>query len=169
MQRIIPISLITAGILLLIFSAVYLLSSQVLENPNVTRLPDQLAGQRLTDSLNGPEAVDEINRLHGINFTLSYGLVGIYGNELATIWVSGSPDPETARQMIMDMRDRIAEVRSPFINARVREIGNQLVYELEGLGKKHFYFQSGSRVIWLAAEPMLAEQALREVLEYYPE
>jgi hypothetical protein len=32
----------------------------------------------------------------------------------------------------------------------------------------HFYFQSGKQLIWMSANPDLADQALEEVLKFYP-
>ncbi len=36
------------------------------------------------------------------------------------------------------------------------------------MGQRHFYFQSAAQVIWLAADPEMAEQALKEALAFYP-
>jgi hypothetical protein len=36
------------------------------------------------------------------------------------------------------------------------------------MGQKHFYFQSGDLLIWLAADQEIAEQAISQVLEFYP-
>jgi hypothetical protein len=46
--------------------------------------------------------------------------------------------------------------------------GNRLIYELEGMGQRHYYFQSGKLLIWMAANPELAEQAITEILKFYP-
>jgi hypothetical protein len=36
------------------------------------------------------------------------------------------------------------------------------------MGQRHFYFQSGSLVVWLAADDTLAEPALEQVAAFYP-
>ena len=41
-------------------------------------------------------------------------------------------------------------------------------YALDGMGQKHFYFQSKNLIIWLAAEPSIADEALKQILEDYP-
>ena len=66
------------------------------------------------------------------------------------------------------MRDKIIEGNAPFIPLGERQVGGRTVYELEGLGQKHFYFQSCDLVIWLAADANLAEGALTQSLEFYP-
>jgi hypothetical protein len=66
------------------------------------------------------------------------------------------------------MKDKIAEGNSPFTPTGERPDGSRVIYELGGMGQKHFYFQSGDLLIWLAADVDLAEQALGQVLVFYP-
>jgi hypothetical protein len=70
--------------------------------------------------------------------------------------------------MLIAMKDKIAEGNSPFTPAGERPDGGRVIYELEGMGQKHFYFQSGDLLIWLAADQEIAEQAISQVLEFYP-
>jgi hypothetical protein len=49
-----------------------------------------------------------------------------------------------------------------------RADGKRSIYVLDGMGQRHFYYQSDRLVIWLAADPEMAEQALDQVLEVYP-
>ena len=37
-----------------------------------------------------------------------------------------------------------------------------------GVGQRHFYFQAGKRVVWLAANRRFADAALDEALKFYP-
>jgi hypothetical protein len=43
-----------------------------------------------------------------------------------------------------------------------------MVYQVEGLGQAHYYFQSGDLIIWLAADKALADTSLAELLAFYP-
>jgi hypothetical protein len=36
------------------------------------------------------------------------------------------------------------------------------------MNQVHFYFQSGSNVVWLGADPDVAEAALDETLTFFP-
>src|SRR3990172_85166 len=57
---------------------------------------------------------------------------------------------------------------SPFSPVGERQDGTRIVYELDGMGQKHFYFQSGKMIVWLAVNPERAEEALTQVLKFYP-
>jgi hypothetical protein len=65
------------------------------------------------------------------------------------------------------MQKRIAEGKSPFTPINEINQRNSKVYVLEGMGQKHYYFQSKNLVIWLAANPALADEALQQILEVY--
>jgi len=42
------------------------------------------------------------------------------------------------------------------------------VFTTTGLGQRHYYYQSRHPVVWLAAPPPLAEDALQTLLAAYP-
>jgi hypothetical protein len=138
-------------------------------HPGIVSVPESLAGQPVVRSVSGPQAVEEINQLHRKDFQFSSGAVGWYGlQHQVTLWVSGARLQFIAGRTLSEMQERISEGRSPFQPTGQRNDGNRRIYEMDGMGQKHFTFQSKNLVIWLAVEPSLANQALTEVLEYYP-
>ena len=169
MKRIIAIVLIVSGTALIFASAGYYLFLQAVENPGPEPLPDRLAEHLLVAQITGPQAIVEINQMHGKEFPLTSGAVGVYGEgRQATLWISGAPWELMAKRILNQMRDKITQGSSPFTPLGERNVGGRLVYELDGLGQKHFYFQSGNLIIWLAANEDLAEFALSQSLEFYP-
>ena len=169
MKRVVAFFLVMTGILLLLFSGGYYLYLGAVEHPGSEPLPDRLADLPLISRVTGAPAVIEINRMHGKEFPLTTGAVGVYGEgRQATLWISGAPGGFLAKRILRQMRDKIAEGNSPFVPLGERQVGRRSVYELEGLGQKHFYFQSDSLIIWLAADEGLAELALAQSLEFYP-
>lgn len=166
-QRLTAIVIISVGVLVQLGSLAYLLSST---RTATLTLSQTLAGLPLTDATYGPEAVAEINRLHGKEFPISAGALGTYGNATAqaTVWVSQFASRAVAGQIVEAMRDKIAAGRSPFEPIGTRPMGSRVIYELRGLGQQHFYFQANDRVIWLAVDQPLADQALSQALEVYP-
>ena len=68
------------------------------------------------------------------------------------------------------MRDKIARTSgsSPFSPVGERKDGSRTIYELDGMGQKHFYFQSGKLIVWLAVDLESAEEVLAQVLKFYP-
>ena len=168
-RRTTAIGLIVFGLVLVVFAIVYPFDDLAIEEVTKPTLPEQVAGEQLFSQVEGGAAVEEINQMHGKDFGLTDGARGSYGtNNEIIIWVSGSASEADAAQLVKEMRDKIAEGNSPFEPIGEELIDGRTVYELEGWGQMHYYFQSGNQVIWLAANPDLAEDALTEVLEYYP-
>ncbi len=167
MKRIFPLGVITLGILLSLgaLSQLYLNNREGL--PSAVNLPSQLAGLRLTDSKSGTEAIDEFTDLHGKEFPVNSGVIGIYGNREITLWVAGAPSESIALEMTNAMQAKIAEGNSPFQVTDEINDHNRKVYVLEGMGQKHYYFQSKNLVIWLAVDPAFADEALQQILEVY--
>jgi hypothetical protein len=167
MKRIIPTALIASGFLLS-FGAVSLLFFNDPRNslPAVD-LPEQIAGVSLTDAQEGADAISAISELHGQAFPVDYGAVGIYGDHQMTLWLAGAASDSFAAQMTAAMQHKIAEGNSPFTPVEEIDIGSRKVYVLEGMGQRHYYFQSQNLVIWLAVDPRIAKEALQHILEVY--
>jgi len=169
MRKIFPRALIGAGLFLLIAGISYWRFDKAIENPTAAPLPEQISDLPLASKMTGNQAGIELTRLHQKNFSLTSAAVGSYGTEhQVMLWVSGVPVSPLAGRMLVSMRDKIAQGRSPFTPVSERKDGNRLIYELEGMGQLHFYFRSGNLLVWMAANPKLAERALGEVLDFYP-
>jgi hypothetical protein len=159
------------GLLFLIGTAGFWSFNQRVQNPAPVPLPERIADLPLKQSLLGEEAIDEVSRLHGDDFALSSGAVGMYGTDHSiTLWVAGAPYQTMADWMLVAMREKIAKPsgNSPFSPVGERQDRSRTIYELDGMDQKHFYFQSGKLIVWLAADPERAEEALTQTLEFYP-
>jgi hypothetical protein len=168
MNRIGPIFLISIGLILLVGIVGFLLISNAIENPGFAPLPQELGDLSLTRYSTGRAAADEVIRLHENSFLVTSASVGSYGRNQVTIWVTGSPAIFLAGRMVADMEEKIRNVPSPFMPVSDRKDGNRIIYELDGIGQRHFYFQSGNLVVWLAAYPDIAEAVLIDALNFYP-
>jgi len=128
-----------------------------------TAVPMELADQPLTSYVDGPEAIADVARLHGSTFTMTDAEIATYGNGLATIWRSGTPDVATAADQVERMRVRIASGGTPFADPHtVRKQPG--VYATFGMGQRQFFFARGASVWWLAVVPSMAGRALSEAL-----
>ena len=166
MKRIIPPVIIALGIVLS-FSAFSLLLRGPASTSATVDLPDQLAGFRLTDSQQGTDAIAVITDLHGQEFPVDFGAVGIYGNRDVIVWIARATSESIAVEMTNAMQQKIAEGNSPFTPIDEIDSRNRKIYALEGMGQRHYYFQSQNLVIWLAANPAFADKALQQILEVY--
>ena len=159
------------GLLLITGAAGYWSLNQKIQHPSSAPLPEQVIGLPLTQTLTAEGAIAEFTRLHGNDFPLSSGAMGMYGSDHSvTLWVAGAPFQVMAKRLLAAMRDKIARTTgsSPFTPAGERQVGSRTVYALDGMGQKHFYFQSGKLIVWLAAEPEIAQEALDQTLKFYP-
>ena len=124
-------------------------------------IPMDLADQPLTSYVDGPDAIADVARLHGSTFVMTDAEIATYGNGLATIWRSGTPDAATAADQVERMRERIASGGTPFDAPHpVRKQPG--VYATFGMGQEHFFFARGASVWWVAVVPSIAGRALSE-------
>lgn len=169
LRNALPYMLISFGVVILIGSFGFSFYQFILEHPQKAPLPDSLHEYSLAYHSIGKQAIEEINQLHGLKFPLTSGAVGVYGTEKqAILWISGTPARFLAKKLLLDMEARIAEGNSPFTPTNQITDTNRTIYELDGHGQKHYYFQSKKLLVWLAVDIELAESTLAEVLEFYP-
>ncbi|MBE0409720.1 MAG: hypothetical protein IBX69_08310 [Anaerolineales bacterium] len=169
LKRSFALGLILIGIILFLGGIIYILIHQRAANPTSAPLPTQVANLDLVNRSFGRQAMAEVIHLHNQEFLLTSASVGRYGHEHSiTIWTTGAPLRIVANRLVIEMRDRIDKTDTPFNPIGERRHGNRVIYELTGLGQKHFYFQSANLIVWMAADEQLADQALVELLEFYP-
>ena len=157
------------GIIFILSGLGYAFYQQRLNQVYPAPLPGELAGLPITGQVSGPPALVELSWMHGQGFQLNKGAVGSYGEPgEITLYVAGTPLNFMAGRMLIAMRDKIARTDTPFTPVAEREVDQRKVYELVGMGQKHFYFRAGDLVIWLAVDESQAEMALQQVLEFYP-
>lgn len=167
-RRTIAVGLIVFGVVLVVFAILYPFGSAKEDGVPIS-LPETVAGLPLLASSTGRQAIDEITALHGMDFALTDGARGSYGgNGEVTLWVSASASESAASQLLIAMRDKIAEGNSPFEFAGEESLDGHAVYQLEGMGQTHYYFQSGNLVIWLAGASSIIDEALAQLLVFYP-
>jgi len=168
-KRTTPILIVTAGVLVILFGVVANRYNRLLETPGDAPLPASIAGLQLTDFSLGKDAVGEIAKLHRGAFPLTSGAMGAYGNEREIlVWSSGTANRLSAAKMVSSMRDAIKTGESPFTPVGEVMSAGRTIYQLVGLGQQHYFFQSDAYVIWLASASAYADQALVEILEFYP-
>ena len=168
MKRGFPIGLVVLGALLTVGAFSWLYFGNPPVNSTIIYLPDQLATLPRTDYRTGTQAMAEFESLHGKQFPLISGAIGIYGDQQITVWAAGTSSELIASQMVETMQERIADGNSPFTPLTQTNNNNRSLYVLDGMGQKHFYFQSKNLVIWVAVEPALADTVIQQTLEVYP-
>ena len=167
--RLIALGIIITGTLISVISIGLMLLNPRVESAKPATLPDQVAGLPLSNISSGNQALLEITQLHGKEFPLVSGAVGRYGdNNQVNLWVAAAADIPIATDILVAMRDRIADGNSPFTPTGELQNGNRTIFVLDGVGQVHFYFQSGNQIVWTAVDGPLVENVLQQVVDYYP-
>jgi hypothetical protein len=127
-------------------------------------VPGELAGLPLAHSQQGVEARGEIERLHGKSIPMKDGYVAHYGTQppTAMLYVSQAREEKVARRQVEQMTARIQGSNGPFTHLRESTRFGMTVYSTLGQGQVHYYFRRGATVVWVAADPIIAQQALAD-------
>ena len=148
----------------------YFAMALVLAAPGVfagaSTVPPQLAGQPLAHAQQGAEARAEIERLHGKSMPMREGFVAHYGSAspAAMLYVSRAQTDTLAKQQVEQMTARIRASTGPFTHLREATRFGLIVYSALGQGQVHYYFRSGATVVWLAADALIAREALADAV-----
>ncbi len=166
-RRFMVISMIVVGLVLVAGSLLF--GFVTYSGGETASLPESIAGVPLRTANYGSQAVAEITRLHQKDLLVTSGAKGLYGyRSQFSLWAAGFSSGAVASQSLNTMTEKISQGNSPFSFTGQKQVAGRTIYELYGMGQKHFYFQSGKLVIWLAADVEMADRALKEVLNYYP-
>ena len=130
-------------------------------------LPQSIGSMRLDKVQSGEEARQEIDRLHGKQISLLRGYIGMYvaENGRGQLWVSEHSSDSEATEAVEKMAHGIQQGKQQeFWHFRKMKIERRPVYLAVGMGQAHYFFQSGAKVIWLAVDPSLAKEAIRDTV-----
>ena len=132
------------------------------------RVPTALAGTPITGTTRGPAARTEIGRLHGVKIDVVDALIAHY-RDGSTVWIGVSSSALEASRLVWRMHRRLAGGTRDFSAPRPQDLRGRTVFVTEGPGQVHYYYQSGTRVVWLAVpRGPHAGAALRALLAQYP-
>ena len=164
-----PLTLIVIGFILVVGAVALPLLFKPEPGSTSAPIPAQVAGLSLVSEATGSAAMREFSQLHGKSFPVTSGAKANYGTgNQVIIWAAGTASVSDTRKLLEEMRDKIALGRSPFQPAGIQPLANREVYALDGMGQKHYYFQSGKYLVWIAANPDVADEALQQTLKFYP-
>lgn len=135
-------------------------------------VPERLGALELIGSIDGPEALAQITELHGIDIELVSAYIAdyAYGNERATVWVSVTESSAAGAELTRRMFLAIEDGGSPFSNPRRLSIAVREVFQVDGPGGEHFFYnpvESGEDVVWLSVEAVDALAIMEEALRIF--
>ncbi len=158
---------IVAGFLALVW---FSFGQNVLAPQKQLDAPERLGNLQLIGTIEGPEAMAQIGRLHGTDIELvsAYIVEYVYGAERGTVWIGITENSNAAAELTSKMVDAIGKGGSGFSNLQRLTIAGHEVFRVDGPGGEHFFYKSkktAKQVVWLTLEaadvlPIL-EQALK--------
>ncbi|MBI2869778.1 MAG: hypothetical protein HYX96_08145 [Chloroflexi bacterium] len=131
-------------------------SQNVLSGRGGENLPQVVAGLKVVRHLHGDEARANINRLHGLNITLSQAYVIWYEGDKgrATVWVGDSETQVEAAELLNRMVEAIRRTGPSDMLTQVTVSGHP-VWRMEEASGEFFFYQSHelkNRVVWVTVE-----------------
>jgi hypothetical protein len=138
--------------------------------PTQTAIPTALGGLPLVETITGDEGVAQTNRLHGLDVELTRGYVAQYagGGSRATMWVGWAESEAAAQALVERMTAKIGPGHPVFHGLEALSFGQRTVFAATGQGQQHFYFHSGSAVVWIAVDGAVAPDVMHDALRSFP-
>lgn len=133
-------------------------------------IPPALAGLPQAHAVRGEEALREIGRLHGKSIASRDGFVAHYERDgaVAMLYVSraylGPIAGWQLSRMVEGIRRGSANAEGQFFHLKAREQDGLTLYSALGLGQVHYFYRSGAVIVWLAADPRVAREALADTI-----
>lgn len=142
-----------------------------------TAFPPTLQGLNLGQVVSGPRALDMISKLHGTDIEIKQGYIISYGGPggQITIWISESNNSAEAKRLFDIMDKKIIESNKspgqssgpPFTDRRTFRQNDVDVVAVKGMGMENYYYQTGSKVYWIAAGVADPVKTLDEVMKNF--
>ncbi len=135
-------------------------------------VPERLGTLELTGTLGGSEAMAQITRLHGTNIEVmsAYIVKYAYGHERVIVWIGRVESRDAAAALTRKMIDGIGKGGSIFGNLQRLTIAGQEVFQVDGPGGEHFFYNSrgtDKQIVWLTVEADDALSTLKQVVNTF--
>ncbi len=135
-------------------------------------LPERLQTLELVNTIEGPEALSGISRLHGTEISLESAYIVEYAHnaDLATVWVGRAESRDAAAELTRRMIEAIERGGSGFSNLQRLTIAGHEVFRVDGPGGEHYFYisgEQGERIVWLTVEATDALPILEQALKNF--
>jgi hypothetical protein len=131
-----------------------------------TPLPSSILMLDLAETLSGEEAAGIINHLHDSEVASAENYVGRYhGAGLsATYYLSVYETGDEAHAELDAMVAGMERGGHVFDHVRRRTVNERDVWMALGMGQAHYFYSQDNRLIWLAVDVPIAEDAIESLL-----
>lgn len=129
-------------------------------------VPSEILDLKLEELISGDTAAEIINHLHQQTVTKGDNYVGRYtnGEYTATYYLSVY---ENEAEALTELQAMIASMEMGghvFDHVRPITVNEQSVWMALGMGQAHYFYTEGNRLVWLAVDVPIAEDAIKSIL-----
>jgi hypothetical protein len=135
---------------------------------NSKYLPQKLGKLSLSEVVQNKKATIIINKMHGKKLDNCKNLIAYYGNNQSKniLYVSVYENAENAKTNIKSMAMKMADGSSVFSPLTHSKMGNNVHFETDGMGLKHYFYRVNNVLIWWQVEPDKADASYHDLLTF---
>ena len=128
--------------------------------------PSKIGEMSLFNSVQGEEALESINRLHGKKIKLHDGIVAHYEKDgkMAMVWIGLASDKGEATALINQMVGRIRGGSKVFSFVKQFKTHGTEIFQLSGMGQRHFIYQKSDKVVWVSLDRKVKTKFLTDAM-----
>jgi len=143
-------------------------NEKVKPNENTNYFPKKLGELSLFKVLLNEEATSVINKMHGQKLDECENFIAHYGsnNSKNILYVSVYENAEKAETNIKNMAIKMANGSSVFSPLKHSKMGDNVYFETQGMGLKHYFYRTDNILIWWQVEPDKAEATFNDLLKF---
>ena len=137
-------------------------------NTNKSCLPGKLGELNLIKVIEKEEATRIINNMHGKHLDDCNNLIAHYGNNPSKniLYISVYTDDEKAKENLKRMAMKMANGSPVFSPLTYSNMGENVHFETDGMGLKHYFYRTDNILIWWQVEPDKAEATYNDLLKF---
>jgi len=163
--------LVFFGFWLIIFGAYGFIDVSEKKAVELNIAPENFADMYRVEDIKGNDAIDAVNELHGKLIEIKAAEVISYKSytQDARIWISQAKTLTQAVYLfdLMDRKIKASIGKSPFSYPEKFVQDGIIIAKTYGMGKVHYYYQSGDKVYWLELPSERHQELLKSALKIW--
>ncbi|MBI4285382.1 MAG: hypothetical protein HY670_05735 [Chloroflexi bacterium] len=146
-----------------------------------TGIPEMLLEMKISNHVEGQQALARVNTLHGVDIPLVGAIIADYSHDFnpyhknddkVNVWIGKTKSAADATELINRMYQGIQQGKgnTPFSNARKITVEGREVFQTDGPGGQHYFYAMSApepRVIWLTISAGNPGAVLRESVKVF--
>ncbi len=129
-------------------------------------IPQDIANYRLLESVTGTRALQMVSAMHQGPLQVTEAWIGYYEQD-GMIWSGTTGSSESAKAQLESMASAIGKGGTPFSNIQESNREGRRIFTVRDSSSIHYFFQSGTQVIWVTLPRNSGSAFIDAVLRKY--